>query len=97
MTVHGEDAGPTHLSESVAPAPSTAADLRLDALVRERFDWMMQRHPVFATYLGLDEHDGRLGDGSRDALLAEIDAARAFATAVDAIDEASGPIASRVA
>jgi len=86
VTVHGEETGLTHLSESVAPKPSTAADLRLDALVRERFNALMQRHPVFATYLGLDEHDGRLADGSREALLAEIDAARAFATSVEAIE-----------
>ncbi len=87
MTVPGEGAGPTHLSESVAPQPQTTAELRLDALVSDRFDAMMRRFPVFATYLGLDEHDGRLADGSREAMLAETDAARAFATAVEAIDE----------
>ncbi len=86
MTVHREDT-PSHLSESVVPPPATAADLELDSLVRDRFDEVMRRFPVFATYLGLDEHDGQLADGSREALLAEIDAARAFATAVEAIDE----------
>lgn len=87
MTAPEEKAGPTHLSESVAPQPQTPAELQLDALVRDRFDALMQRFPVFATYLGLDEHDGRLADGSREAILAETDAARAFAAAVEAIDE----------
>lgn len=87
MTVHGVEADETHLSESVAPQPTTPADHQLDALVRERFDAMMQRYPAFATYLGLDEYDDRLADGSREAMLAEIDSARAFATAVEAIDQ----------
>ena len=89
MTVHGENLGETHLSESVVPPPSTPADVQFDALVRARFDATMQSFPVFATYLGLDEHDGRLADGSREQMLAEIDAARAFATAVEAIDESA--------
>ena len=87
MTAQGQTSGQNRLSESVAPQPATAADMQLDALVRDRFDAMMERSPVFATYLGLDEHDGRLADGSREALLAEVDAARAFATAVEAVDE----------
>ena len=64
----------------------TDADRQFDALVRERFDTLVERYPVLGTFLGLNEFDGRLADGSRDAVLAEIDDTRRFEAALEAID-----------
>ena len=86
MTVQ-EETDRTTLTGSVVPPPATAGDARFDALVRDRFAALMRRYPVFATYLGLDEYDGELADGSRDAVLAEIDAARSFVAALASLDE----------
>ncbi len=85
MTVQ-EETDRTTLTGSVVPPLATAGDARFDALVRDRFAALMRRYPVFATYLGLDEYDGELADGSRDAVLAEIDAARSFVAALESLD-----------
>ncbi|HYI22996.1 MAG TPA: DUF885 domain-containing protein [Candidatus Limnocylindrales bacterium] len=63
---------------AAAPPPVTAAEQQLDALLTERFYGVVERHPVFATYLGIHDHDDKLGDGSREAVQGEIDEARAF-------------------
>jgi uncharacterized protein (DUF885 family) len=72
--------------QEIAPEPSTEADQQFDALVNGRFDSLVERNPVLGTFLGLTEHDGRLSDGSRDNVLAEIDEAHRFASALEAID-----------
>lgn len=46
----------------------------------------MTRHPVYASFLGLHEHDAELGDASREALIADIDQTRGFQTALEGID-----------
>ncbi len=74
--------------EPLAPPPVTPADLRLDALIADRFSAFMTRYPVFATYMGLTEHDGELSDGSREAILAETAAAHRFLADIEAIDPA---------
>jgi uncharacterized protein (DUF885 family) len=75
-------------SGAVAPAPQSPADERLERLIAERFAALMARYPVLATFLGLHQHDHEVSDGSREALLAETDDARAFAAALEAIDGA---------
>jgi uncharacterized protein (DUF885 family) len=88
---HGDGAAPADAGapESlVAPDPVTPADALLDSLIRHRFDALMDRSPVFATYLGLHEHDGELSDGSREAVLADIEAAQTFLSDLDAINAA---------
>jgi len=74
------------VSEVAAPAPQTSADAQFEAMVADRFAALMARHPGYATFLGLHEHDHELADGSREAILAEMDAARRFLTALEAID-----------
>ena len=73
----------------VAPESRTPADERLERLSTERFNALMARYPVAATFLGLHEHDGELGDASRDALMADIQATRDYQAAIEAIDPAS--------
>jgi len=59
-----------------APPPVTPAEQQLDAMLTERFYSIVERNPVFATYLGLHDHDDRLGNGSRDAVMGEINEGR---------------------
>jgi len=86
VTIGESAAGSATLEDSQAPAPSNDSERRFDELVRNRFDALVDRNPVFGTYLGLTEHDGRLADGTRDAVLTEIDEAHRFETALDEIN-----------
>jgi uncharacterized protein (DUF885 family) len=73
----------------VAPPPQTPADQEFDRLAAERFAALMARYPIYATFLGLHEHDGELGDASREMIMAGIDESRAFLTTLEAIDPVS--------
>ena len=68
--------------------PATEADKQLDALVSAHFAEATARHPVFATFLGLTDHDDELADGSRDAVLEESTAAHRYVTNLEALDVA---------
>ena len=74
------------------PAPA-ATPGRLDEafydLVESRFVRLVRDNPVLATSLGLHQDDDLLGDGSREAVLAELAADRDHLTAVEAIDPAT--------
>jgi uncharacterized protein (DUF885 family) len=74
-----------------APAPGTTPgplDDRFYDLVEDRFRDLVRENPVFATGIGLHADDDLLGDGSREALLARLDADRAHLTKIDALDPA---------
>jgi len=68
--------------------PATEADKKLDALASARFAEVTARHPVFATFLGLTDHDDELGDGSRAAVLDDAAAAHRFVADLEALDVA---------
>ncbi len=71
------------------PEPATdagALDGRLYDLVEERFRRIVRDNPVTATYLGIHTEDERLGDGTRDAVLGELEAERRHLAAVEALD-----------
>ena len=68
-----------------AHAPVTPADERFDALTTARFAELMARHPVYATFLGLSEHDDELADGSRDAVLEDAALAHRFLSEIESI------------
>ncbi len=77
-----------------APEPGPLDDPFYD-LVETRFVRLVRDNPVLGTALGLHEDDDLFGDGSREAVLAELDAERAHLTAVEAIDPAGlSPAAS---
>jgi uncharacterized protein (DUF885 family) len=57
-------------------------------LVEADFRRTIANHPIYATYLGIHDDDGRLDDATRDAVVQEIDDARRFETEVGAIDPA---------
>jgi uncharacterized protein (DUF885 family) len=75
--------------EAPLVAPSNPDEELLDGLIRERFTAVMRRAPIFATFLGVSEHDGELSDGSAEAILADIGAAREFAARLEAIAPAT--------
>ena len=74
------------------PAPA-ATPGRLDEdfydLVESRFVRLVRDNPVLGTSLGLHQDDDLLGDGSREAVLAELAADRDHLAAVEAIDPAA--------
>ena len=72
-----------------APAPDRGPlDDRFYDLVEERFVRLVSDNPVLGTALGLHRDDDLFGDGSREQVLAELDAERAHLAAVEAIDPA---------
>ena len=81
------------------PAPATdrgARDDELYDLVETRFRRLVQDDPVLGTYLGIHTHDERLGDGSRDALLGELEADKRHLAAVEGLDPSALSHAARI-
>ncbi len=68
-----------------APGP---LDATFEALVKARFDALMERHPVSATFLGIHRYDDRLGSRSRETIEDEIAEERRFVGALEALDVA---------
>jgi uncharacterized protein (DUF885 family) len=73
------------------PAPADDRGRRDDAfydLVETRVRRLVRHNPVLGTALGLHALDDELGDGGREAVLAELEADRSHLTEVAAIDPA---------
>jgi len=78
----------TSLSRPAIAAQPGPLDARFYDLVETRFVRLVRDNPVLGTALGLHADDDLLGDGSRDAVLAELDADRAHLAEAEAIDPA---------
>ncbi len=76
------------LPRPAGPGAAGSADTGLYDLVEARFRRVMQNDPILATAFGLHDADDELGDGSRDAVIGELEADKAHLTAVEAIDPA---------
>ena len=85
MTDRLEDVALTRPSAGPDAGP---LDERLYDLVEARFRRVIRDNPIVGTYLGVHTEDSRLGDGSRDAVLAELAAEKAHLAAIEAIDPA---------
>jgi hypothetical protein len=73
------------------PAPAVDAgplDERFYDLVEARFRRIVADNPLVGTYLGIHTEDHRLGDATRDAVLAELAAEKTHLAAVEALDDA---------
>jgi uncharacterized protein (DUF885 family) len=57
---------------------------------------VIRDNPIVGTYLGIHTEDGRLGDGSREAVLGELAAERAHVAKVEALDAAGLSAAARL-
>jgi uncharacterized protein (DUF885 family) len=73
------------LTRPQAAADKGPLDDTLYDLVEVRFRRIVRENPVVGTYLGIHTEDDRLGDGSREALLGELEADKAHLAAVEAI------------
>ncbi|MFL5757112.1 MAG: hypothetical protein ACJ77N_12535, partial [Chloroflexota bacterium] len=81
----------TDLSEVPLTRPATTPDdgpldERLYDLIEERFRRVVRANPILGTYVGIHTEDGRLGDGSRDAILGELDADKRHLSELEALD-----------
>jgi uncharacterized protein (DUF885 family) len=75
--------------ELTRPTPATQPgplDSAFYDLVEGRFRRIVRENPVVATYLGIHTEDDRLGDGTRDAVLGELEADKRHLAEVEAID-----------
>jgi uncharacterized protein (DUF885 family) len=80
------------------PAPAAARGPLDDALydlVETRFSRLVRDDPVFGTAIGMHADDDLLGDGSRDQVLAELEAERSHLAAVEALDPAGLSVEAR--
>ena len=68
-----------------AAVPGPLDDVFYD-LVDARFRRIVRDNPLVGTYLGIHTEDDRLGDGSRDAVLAELAAEKAHLAAIEALN-----------
>ena len=76
------------LPRPVSQPTAGPLDDRFWDLVESHFRDMIKRHPVFATYMGIHDEDGKLDDGTRDAVVQEIADSHRLQTAIEAIDPA---------
>ena len=82
---------PDRLEDVVLSRPAAASDAgpldeRLYDLVEARFRRVIRDNPIVGTYVGIHTEDHRLGDASRDALLAELAAEKAHLAEIEALD-----------
>src|ERR1035437_1490091 len=81
------------MAELVLPRPvSQPTEGPLDGkfwdLVEADFRRLIKDHPIYATYLGIHDDDGRLDDATRDAVVQDITDAKKFQSEVERIDPA---------
>jgi uncharacterized protein (DUF885 family) len=72
------------------PAPAAQPgplDDRLYDLVDEHFRSLIERNPLIGTYFGIHTEDHRLGDATRDAVVADIEAERRHLAAIEALGD----------
>ncbi|MBA2254059.1 MAG: DUF885 domain-containing protein [Chloroflexi bacterium] len=66
--------------------PRGPLDDQFEVLIKRRFDELVKRYPVFATFLGVHSEDGRLSDSSREATEHSIVDDRHFLADLDLLD-----------
>src|SRR3954452_5596949 len=76
----------TPLPRPDAGADAGPVDAELYDLVETRFVRLIRDNPVLATSLGLHQDDDLLGDGSREAVLGELEDERDHLVALEALD-----------
>ena len=89
------------LQDVVLTRPEPAADAgpldeRFYDLVETRFRRILANNPLVGTYFGIHTEDHRLGDATRDAVLAELGADKAHLAAIEAIDDAGLSATARI-
>ncbi len=62
-------------------------DKVFDDMFQKYVDWLVNRNPIVGTALGLHEYDHLLPDGTRDAILDDIQKLREFQQSFEGLDE----------
>ncbi len=83
MTDPLADIVPLTRPEAAVPGP---LDEQFYDIVERRFRRVIRDNPIVGNYFGIHTEDHRLGDGSRDAVLAELAADKVHLAAVEALD-----------
>lgn len=81
MTTH-----PGHRADVLDAGSRGPLDDDFERLVSARFQRLLQRHPIYATFLGIHSEDGRLADGSRHAMEDAVVEDRSFLADLDTLD-----------
>src|SRR5256714_8745540 len=71
-------------------------DAEVDALAKEVVDWYIEWNPIFATYVGIHDHDPGLPIGTYDAELEERARVKEFLRRVESIDRTGLSAGKRV-
>jgi uncharacterized protein (DUF885 family) len=74
--------------QGAAGSPPGPLDARFEALAAARFENVVRRNPVLATFLGRHEHDERLGDLRPEAVEEEAAETRTYIADLEALDPA---------
>ena len=80
------------------PQPSPDAgplDDQLYDLVEAHFRTLIRQNPLLGTYLGIHTEDHRLGDGSRETVLGDLETERRHLAALEGLDDAGLSEAAR--
>src|SRR2546427_6727891 len=62
------------------------SDAQVEALAKEVVDWYVHQNPIFATYIGIHDHDHLLPKGTYEAEIEECERIKEFLRDLEAID-----------
>src|SRR5437879_2805295 len=62
------------------------SDVQVEALGKDVVDWYVRQNPIFATYIGIHDHDHLLPKGTYEAEIEECERVKEFLRTLEAID-----------
>src|SRR5712691_1501311 len=62
------------------------SDAKVEALGKNVVDWYVRQNPIFATYIGVHDHDHLLPKGTYEAEIGECERVKEFLRTLEAID-----------
>jgi uncharacterized protein (DUF885 family) len=89
-------ADPTHAPGTAATEPENSAAAQLQALFDEHWEWTLRESPLFATAVGDDRYDDRLGDVRVQDHARRLERERDWLARLEAIDREALPEDDRV-
>src|SRR5438309_1851257 len=79
---HGRGDKAKHPCAMAAPM----SDVQVEALGKDVVDWYVRQNPIFATYIGIHDHDHLLPKGTYEAEIEECERVKEFLRTLEAID-----------
>ena len=65
---------------------ASMSDAKVEALGKNVVDWYVRQNPIFATYIGIHDHDHLLPKGTYEAEIGECKRVKEFLRTLEAID-----------